>query len=194
MYSPVDADRWADIQYEAANEANADLIRVLAGQRPYFHLRLASGQVRPLDVCAVYARLMRFAQPADIAMIIAGVASPNPAIKTRGISKAQELLACLAGEHGDNVANAACNVAPNLHRYPSVSCSQCGNAFGPGNAGYSSCREHELRAAPTFYEANSLLEAVLPVLSNAITGDRNPDIEERYSDVETYLQRVKEFA
>ncbi len=191
---PRAADCWADIQHEAANEANAALIRVLAGQRPLFDFRLKSGQIRRLTVDDVYARIMRYARPSEIAMVIAGIVSPDPAVRTRGVTKAHELLACLAGEHADNTANIACGMAPSAARFAQVSCSQCGQTFGPGNAGYSSCREHELRAAPTFYGSNNLLERVLPVLSIAITGGRNPDLEETFGAVEEYLQRVGEFA
>lgn len=31
-------------------------------------------------------------------------------------------------------------------RFPFVSCSQCGNEFGPGDAGFSDCREHRSAA------------------------------------------------
>lgn len=32
-------------------------------------------------------------------------------------------------------------------RFPSVSCSQCGHDFGPGDSGFSSCHEHQRRPA-----------------------------------------------
>lgn len=32
-------------------------------------------------------------------------------------------------------------------KYKNVSCSQCGNKFGPGNSGYSSCKEHKGKTA-----------------------------------------------
>ena len=30
-------------------------------------------------------------------------------------------------------------------RFDNVSCSQCGEMFGPGNSGYSHCRDHKHR-------------------------------------------------
>ena len=35
-------------------------------------------------------------------------------------------------------------------RFPEVSCSQCGQSFGPGNSGLSHCRDHQpaTQAAP----------------------------------------------
>lgn len=31
-----------------------------------------------------------------------------------------------------------------MSKYPTVSCSQCGQSFGPGDSGYSACKEHRL--------------------------------------------------
>lgn len=31
-------------------------------------------------------------------------------------------------------------------RYQNVSCSQCGGKFGPGDAGYSHCKDHQARS------------------------------------------------
>ena len=37
--------------------------------------------------------------------------------------------------------------SPNHYRFENVCCSSCGEAFGPGDAGYSHCRDHKgLRA------------------------------------------------
>ena len=37
--------------------------------------------------------------------------------------------------------------SPNQYRFENVGCSSCGEAFGPGDAGYSHCRGHKgLRA------------------------------------------------
>ncbi len=33
-------------------------------------------------------------------------------------------------------------LAPFTPRFAETSCSQCGNAFGAGDAGYSACKEH----------------------------------------------------
>lgn len=33
-------------------------------------------------------------------------------------------------------------MAPFTPRFAETSCSQCGNAFGAGDAGYSACKEH----------------------------------------------------
>ena len=32
---------------------------------------------------------------------------------------------------------------PALYRFPNVCCSSCGESFGPGDSGYSSCSEHK---------------------------------------------------
>ncbi len=34
-----------------------------------------------------------------------------------------------------------------LPRFEQVSCSQCGRSFGPGDSGYSHCKDHEGRRA-----------------------------------------------
>jgi hypothetical protein len=41
-----------------------------------------------------------------------------------------------------NVAKAIKEFRGNKPRFDNVSCSQCGNDFGPGDSGFSSCAEH----------------------------------------------------
>lgn len=43
-------------------------------------------------------------------------------------------------------------------RFPNVSCSQCGSDFGPGDSGFSSCREHQRRPADLERKADAAIQ------------------------------------
>lgn len=43
-------------------------------------------------------------------------------------------------------------------RFPSVSCSQCGCAFGPGDSGFSNCNEHKRRPADLERKADAAVQ------------------------------------
>lgn len=39
-----------------------------------------------------------------------------------------------------------------MSKFKNVSCSQCGGSFGPGDHGYSHCRDHLKRARKNLYD------------------------------------------
>lgn len=57
------------------------------------------------------------------------------------------------------MAQAATTTAPNVWRFASTSCSQCGQDLGPGNSGVSSCADH---AFPYPLRTDTAPRAVFP--------------------------------
>jgi hypothetical protein len=56
-------------------------------------------------------------------------------------------------------------------RFKNVSCSQCGNCFGPGDEGYSHCSDHVKDAA------EDLLEALQNLVGSLVDVDEEGLIE-----------------
>lgn len=44
------------------------------------------------------------------------------------------------------------------YRFPNVTCSACGGAFGPGDSGFSHCRDHQHRPADLERKANAAIQ------------------------------------
>ena len=54
-----------------------------------------------------------------------------------------EILSFSADKRTADIArNAIRSLPASLHRFPNVSCSQCGHDFGPGDSGFSHCENH----------------------------------------------------
>lgn len=63
-----------------------------------------------------------------------------------------------------------------MSKFKNVSCSQCGGSFGPGDHGYSHCRDHLKRARKNLYDDVCLNTAMVflgdvPVLDTPTNRD-----------------------
>lgn len=60
-------------------------------------------------------------------------------------AKAQQMLA---------LADTLENLPPMVPKFDEVSCSQCGRTFGPGDYGFSRCKDHAYLANPVILDGH----------------------------------------